>query len=827
MLRAVVIVLGLGAILLLSLQLATQAKVTSLILTEFNKQLNAEIKVRDVKFSLFRRFPQASVILHDVYIPEVNNPEGIDTLFHCKTLLLQFRIFDLIKPKKDISRIEVRDGGVNIKFFKDGSLNYDILKASDDSNANPLLLKLNRVVVKNTNVWIHFDDPNQDYSFDVHSARISGSVNDQTLKFKSKSHGITRQIDVEGLQFVPGAMVEVELEFTANLALQKYELDVPHLLIEDQELTLKGTIEDAKRKLDLSISGEGLSLEKGLYYLPASLKESWPEYEFDIHYSAKCSIKGSYARNELPTVIVDFKTEPGSVKKLADFQDGRTGEIRGSVYYMDPTLHEDLVLNVSQFETSFGSDTLKGSFRVDGMELPTVNCIISGAIEPGNYLHYLNIKSLDTLEGRVQLSASLYIPKLSIDSLPTTISTIKGKAEISFDDLLIAAKDSKNPIQHCTGIVKWENGTIPQAKLVAETPYGRISAKGFLSSMEGLYDGMQSAVEGSFILSCPLLTYHSEHEGGREGESYTLPNLDALSLSLQVNVDSFIIDDYSGRNLKGTVVIQGSDVSFNELYVKVYGGDVKGRGSLIFSQYQNTSFAMEVETRGIDISKVFHAADNFDQSSLTEHNIAGRVSSEIRMTGELDSLWEPVWDALIVDAHVKIEDGKLFDFKPIESIAKYIRVDDLNRISFATLENDLQVRQSEVIIPEMRIVSTATSMTISGVQKFDGEMDYHLMVSLSDVLGAKAKRNPENLNYIEVGEGGIDNIFLQVTGTVEDPVVKYDRREARSAINRSLTQQKNEVKSVLHEEFGLFKKNPPPAQKEPEKKPKYTLEIPD
>ena len=46
-----------------------------------------------------------------------------------------------------------------------------------------------------------------------------------------------------------------------------------------------------------------------------------------------------------------------------------------------------------------------------------------------------------------------------------------------------------------------------------------------------------------------------------------------------------------------------------------------------------------------------------------------------------------------------------------------------------------------------------------------------------------------------------------MTGTVDNPIIKYDRKGAIQKIKQDLKQEKETLKEILREEFGWFKKD--------------------
>jgi hypothetical protein len=51
------------------------------------------------------------------------------------------------------------------------------------------------------------------------------------------------------------------------------------------------------------------------------------------------------------------------------------------------------------------------------------------------------------------------------------------------------------------------------------------------------------------------------------------------------------------------------------------------------------------------------------------------------------------------------------------------------------------------------------------------------------------------------------SVFIRMTGTVDNPIIKYDRKGLKQKINADIKAEKQNLKQILKEEFGLFKKD--------------------
>jgi len=98
-------------------------------------------------------------------------------------------------------------------------------------------------------------------------------------------------------------------------------------------------------------------------------------------------------------------------------------------------------------------------------------------------------------------------------------------------------------------------------------------------------------------------------------------------------------------------------------------------------------------------------------------------------------------------------------------------------------------------------------MELSGTHGFDDRIDHHINFRLSDLF-RKAGRDRDEFGPI-VDDGTGMRIFLHMYGTASDPQFANDGAMAAARRKKQFQQEKQELRSILNEELGLFRKKQP------------------
>jgi len=143
----------------------------------------------------------------------------------------------------------------------------------------------------------------------------------------------------------------------------------------------------------------------------------------------------------------------------------------------------------------------------------------------------------------------------------------------------------------------------------------------------------------------------------------------------------------------------------------------------------------------------------------------------------------------------------------MQSLSSYLKVEDLTDIRFATLHNQIDIANQVIYIPSMEIKSSALDLQLMGTHTFENGLDYHFTIALADLIASKFKKRNKGIDSqaefgpVEDDGRGRTKVFVSLTGTVDKPIVKYDKKAMREKIASDMKGQKVELKQAFRKEF--------------------------
>ena len=273
--------------------------------------------------------------------------------------------------------------------------------------------------------------------------------------------------------------------------------------------------------------------------------------------------------------------------------------------------------------------------------------------------------------------------------------------------------------------------------------------------------------------------------------------------NLTILIDKFIYQKMLFEKMRADLAFSPYRIDITNLSTHTMGGDITNQGSVALTADRKMIFDFAMNIDKVDIPLLFKECDNFGQTTLTDKNLKGLVTADL----QIETIWNNYTDIDLdkVDGNLTchIQHGELNDFAPVKSLAAFVKISELNHIVFSDLSNKLVIKNKLITIPMMEVQSSALNLMMAGTHSFDNIMDYQIKVNLRKLLAAKFGRKENDGEYIEENPYEGVNLYLTIAGSVDHPVVKYDKKSVKKKLKNDLADQKQELQNL----FGKDKKD--------------------
>jgi hypothetical protein len=281
-----------------------------------------------------------------------------------------------------------------------------------------------------------------------------------------------------------------------------------------------------------------------------------------------------------------------------------------------------------------------------------------------------------------------------------------------------------------------------------------------------------------------------------------------IKFNLTTDVERLIFRRFDAQDIEGALKLKNQKLIASNLGFRSMNGVVELNG-LIDASGSRLLVSCDADIRDINISRMFHTFENFGQQYITGSNIRGIGTADLQFVSVWEKDLKVIEDKIYAKADIEIVKGELINNESLLALSDYISVSELEHVRFSVLHNQIEIKNRNIHIPKMEIASSALDITISGDHTFDHDIDYKFKIYLPELLSKKSKKaKKENEEFGVVEDDGLGLwLFLSMTGTVQDPIIKYDKKSYVQKIGEDLKKEKQTLKAILNEEFGWFKKD--------------------
>lgn len=823
-------IMGLSALALVVLGLVIGvfygSEIKQVMIGQLNKNLAAEIKVREFDFSVLRHFPYASFDMEEVMAKEVTDRPEKDTLLYARHLSFLFNIMGVFDRNISVKKVLLTNGKAKIVIDENGKNNYHFWKSSGDSSGKSSSIDLKEIILKNISISYRNLHDHQDYLFTAKDASFSGKFSDEQYALKTSADLFVEHFYVDSVNYIVRKPAQIRSGLNVNNASGLYHFEKCFVKIADLQFDLTGELTNTKEStlLNLGITAYEADLESFISMLPPAYVKYFDSFRSKGRFLFSTTIKGNADKTTNPEVFVDFSIRDGVVEPKESSVSLEKLNMNGR--YRNHASKGKSELVISSLSALMGGHAVKADLRLDDLNNPYLTLHASAEADLSQLRHFIKNDTLESLSGDMKLNIAF---AGKVKDLPRVDSEHLYKVQASGSILLsnVEFRLKHNPLEfkNINGNFTLHDNDIAVNMLKGNISSSDVQVTGlFRNFINFIFIPNQPAVFNAKLSGTTLNLDElmaNKATTTSSDTSYILKFNPRLVSDLQVSMGTIIFRQFRAYRFQGPIhldhqVITGRGVTFSAMDGMVYM-DATINASRKDSVFMN----FDSKISRLDVNKLFIQMENFGQNTMTDKNVKGRVSADVQFASAWTTDFSIDSKKVRSTADITIENGELNEFTPIQALAKYIKVPDLNHIRFSTLHNQISISNRIITVPMMEIKSSALNLNASGTHNFDNIVDYRLRLMLSDILGKKAKQNSE-FGEIEDDGLGRTQLLLSMKGPVDDPKFAYDRKGTQEKIKTDIVKEKQNLKGILKEEFGLFKKDTAAVEK---KKKKEELQI--
>jgi len=791
-------------------------KIEQKVIQQVNSYFVTKIEIGSISLTFFKKFPNISIVLKNVSAEELALSSH-QKVASASKIYLTVNIFNFLKKKYIIERIEVNNLVVNLKQYKNKKNNYTIWKTSGVSSGKeePFHFDLNKIKITNARVFYTDAISEIEMHTDIQRLDFKGNFSDKKSMIHASLKSVIRNLKTgettlfKDYEFI--AQSEIQIDHNQH----KITFENSNFSLNEASFLFNGNMiskhTGKNLSVNLHIKSNEFELQDFLGLLPLKIREQMKDLTYNGRIELNGDISGLYGKNNMPNINISFRLNQGSLKSTINNLEVKNIFFIGNYTNGNNNNLGTSKVEINEFSASVFEKEIKGGILIENFELPYISINADGNIDLDKFQQLIKLKHIKTMNGNAifhidfrgkydeirsgKTSGAILDGKfnleqanLQLDSNELEYNDLGGSFVIAGNDLIISGFKGKISLGQRTTDFNL-NGTAINFTPRLFTKDQKVIIKANLIS--DFIDMNQ------FIPSDNDEKTKHINNSAQNSSLIILPDNTEAILSIKCN--SLIYRKFLGKDFRGKIRLNSGQIFLDSLEFNSAGGhmSMSGRMEQIKGQYFISGLTIAT---GLDITKLFIIFNNFEQHFIVDKNVKGKVSGMAKINLFLNPDISVDEEKLFIIADLNIQQGELINFEPLIDLMGFVKMKKMKNVIFDKIENILIIKNRKIIIPTMNLNSNAFSISVAGEHTFDNNLNYNLRVNLTDLFFG---RNHRDKNEYVDGEddlkGGL-NLYVIMYGNGDNIKYKFDKVALRKNFKNKYENQRKEVKEILKKE---------------------------
>jgi hypothetical protein len=697
-----------------------------------------------------------------------------------------------------VKKIESINGFLNLKINQDGEGNFHFLKPSEDTTKTDFEFDLESIRLINFRYQFHNKKNGQYQEILVDDIQLEGDFNADEYDVKSTAKGEIRTLSTGPVGFIKNRRfnTNVNMHVEDNTY---FTFTESNLQLEEMNFKVDGMV--SSDSINLDIKGDDITLQEFVNSFSGQIFNDVYSYQANGVVDFDFSLKGAYKNLKL---LSHFKIKEGEIVEPGNQIEVRDINLEGT-YKQSP---EGNSLNFPKFDLKIFNGFLKGSALITDLRNPSMKIKAKGNLDLSALDKIFKLKDISNPSGNVMLNTQISV----VDG--KTLKNIKGNFE--FKDISMKLRDKQ--IKNASGKMAVNNNNIAIKDFTMLFGSSDLAISGALKNFQS-YINKKGTLK---LIATVKSDYVNLEDFMFENDEYTsqtgiLP--ENINLNVDLKCKQFDYYTHTIKQISLNAKMLNRRLIMSNLRCEAYGGKISG--TIDFDNRNSPNSVLDITTRlrNIDIQAVFKDWNNFDQKSILSENIKGQSDITAHLLIPFDPAKNLIKEKLYAQIDLKINNGELNNLASMKSITQSMKDNKMIRLflkkhigpleqkllhlKFKKLSNKIVIKDSKIEIPQMEIKTNAFDINVAGTHHFNNDINYTF-----DFRFKELKTKPEYTEFGKIEDDGTGfRVFLKMYGNIDDPIIEWDKASKKEKIKQDLAKEKEDLKSMLKKDFGLFNKD--------------------
>ncbi len=733
----VIVIVVTGYIVLIS----HKKEIHDLITNTFSDKLTGDLVMQDLDFTVFDQFPHFTIRIEKVFVTDSTAAMRGDTVFTAGKISIGVNLLRLFTGAIQFNSIEISDASISLIKDSTGQMNTPKARqaaaAEGKENKETAIPAIDKITLKN--VSFHMTDSLKGKKFGLTFTKAEFNAVDGSAPL---SYNLDATIHFDGLVFNPvkgGYLTDQDVHLQTWLGFDpaKAQLTVRNgwLNLKDQLLLISIMMNFKEKTMHLTFSTESVLPAIAFGALTPAIQEKLKTFQLEKPVIAHVVVDGFITPGSKPAVDVYFKTT-GNKLNVAKRSFDNLYILGSFTSHIDSTKinddHNSRVV-IPAFNGTYFGVPLKSSVMVTDL--------ISPLLQMNAHLSYDKAKqgevttpNLQLLDGSFDVQYTFYGPLTNyIDTVnKVTIGDLYGSAIFRNTDF--NSVKSGYEFRDVDGSITFKKPDVWIDSLKMNMNGNKMrmtgSAQYFIAFL--LIPGVKAYATLNLTAdTIDFNRFQGPPSANKEKKEVTkeskadipdLVNWIATSAEFNINVAAkkIIVNRFSATDIKANVILDNNRLQINNAGMNTSGGNFLLNVSIDNLSGNQHLLSAKTTIGGVNMSNLLYSFNNFNQSTITDQNISGTLTTNAAFTATIDKEYKVIGSTMNGSLRTRVKNGQLKNVEGLDKISKYIfKNRNFSNIEFADIDNRAKLTGTVFDIDTLNIFSSVLTLFITGTYDFN------------------------------------------------------------------------------------------------------------
>jgi len=791
-------------------------------LEAINKQVDARVDVRDVRVSMFKRFPDLNVGLRGLTISGKDQFEK-DTLVRFESFDAEVDLFSIFKKQMVLEGVYLVEPRVHAKVAADSAVNWDIMKAPEveeeeevpDTAAAPAGYRVNLQTFEISDGEIVFEDLTSNMTFAAGglSFLMSGDLGADSSEIALQMHISPVDFKMGAIRYIKQAEVNFNAGIGANIQDGRYHIRDNRFSINGLELNFDGliTMNDAGRiSPDISFATSKTSFKSLLSMVPAIYMQDFQELETSGNLALNGQVSGYYQDDIFPNVDINLKVEDA----MFSYPDlpGKAENIQVSLQsYFDGKQPDNTRVDLEQFHIELAGSPFDATLSLrTPISNPTIDGTMKGQVVLGDLAEVIPMEETQlrgVIDSDLQFAGSMDMVE------EERYNEFQAEGEVTLQDLYFSSPELPEAVT-MNAEMMFTPQYLDLQNLSARIGESDLNFSGQLSNYLS-YALEQGVLKGDFRLTSDYFNANQflsreEEEAAADTAAPTELTLFEVPARIDFKMDAqmkeILYGDMQITDARGTILVKEETVYLDDFGMGLFDGQMTASGEYTTRDTIRPYASFDMSVRDLQIKNALQTFRVMDSLAPILKRAEGDISLDLQYMSELQDNMMPDMQTIDGFGELTSQQIRLKGSRSLGKLLSALKLTESASERFEDIRVNFVIRQGKLIVKPFDVSLAGINMNISGSQSYDKSMDYNIDMKIPRAkFGSAANQLVQNLvdkaasKGVDIDPGQNVNMKAQVTGTFSEPKVALNM--GKSEESGGIKQQvKEKVQDIVGEQ---------------------------